>query len=123
MLNENIAKILKTNASALISINSDNTPHAIAVACIKTIGKSKVIITDNFMKETVLNIKRNPNITLLVIDGDWKKSGCKAYEINGKAEYFTQGEWKEKVKNDRDNKGLAAKGAIILEVNKIKKSA
>lgn len=121
-LDDNIKRILSENATSLSTLNDDNSIHSIAVACIKAVDDTKLLITDNFMKVTKENIERNPNMTLLVWDGDWRDENCKAYEIKGRAEYFKDGKWREIVKKDADNEGLSRKGAILLNIELIKES-
>lgn len=41
------------------------------------------------------------------------------YKIIGTAEYFTEGKWKEFVEKMPENKGLLAKGAILVTVSKV----
>lgn len=121
-LDDNIKRILSENAASLSTLNDDNFIHSIAVACIKAVDNTKLLVTDNFMKVTKDNIERNPIMTLLVWDGDWRNENCKAYEIKGRAKYFKEGKWLEMVKKDVDNEGLSRKGAILLNIELIKES-
>jgi len=106
--------IIENNPIALSTINPDGKPNVIAVACVKVVSKDKILITDNFMKQTRENILTNPNVCTAV----WNKES-KGYKFIGKATYHTIGKWKEHVKNMPENKGLAAKGAIIIKISKI----
>jgi hypothetical protein len=54
---------------------------------------------------------------LLVWDKKWQ-----GYKIIGQAKYFTTGKWKELVVAMKENKGLPAKGAILIKVSKIIKA-
>jgi uncharacterized protein len=78
-------KIIEENPVVLATINSKGNPHVIAVALVK-VKDDKIIITNNYMKSTIENIKNNPNVSLAV----WNKD-CKGYRIDGKAEYYEQG--------------------------------
>ena len=86
----------------------------IGVAFVKVVFDSYVLITDNYMNQTVKDILDNKNVCLAVWDKDLK--GCK---LVGEAEYFTTGEWKKFVEKMLENKGLPAKGAILVKVLKI----
>jgi predicted pyridoxine 5'-phosphate oxidase superfamily flavin-nucleotide-binding protein len=106
--------IIENNPVALSTINSDGTPNVIAVACVKVVSKNQILITDNFMKQTRENILANPHVCTAVWDKD-----CNGYKFVGKAEYHMIGKWKDYVKIMPENKGLAAKGAIIINISKI----
>jgi len=41
------------------------------------------------------------------------------YKIIGRAQYFKSGKWKKAVEEIKENKGLPAKGAILVKVKKI----
>jgi hypothetical protein len=45
------------------------------------------------------------------------------YNIDGRAEYFTEGAWLDFVKSIPENKDEPCKGAIVIEIKNIKKSA
>lgn len=88
-------------------------PHVIAVSCVKVLSKNKVLITDNFMRKTTRNIKKNNKISLCL----WGNQG--GYEITGTANYYNKGKWLNFVKSMKKNKGLPAKGAIIVNIKNI----
>lgn len=113
MIDENAKKIIEENPIAFAT-TSNNQPNVIAVAFVKVIDNNKILITDNYMKKTKEDIETNPNVCLAVWDKDWK-----GYKITGQAKYFTSGEWIDLVKAMPENKGLPAKGAILIEVSEI----
>jgi len=51
----------------------------------------------------------------------WDSNLC-GHKIIGQAEYYTSGPWKDYVERMEENKGLPAKGAILIKVSKIIKS-
>jgi len=119
---EELKKLIEDNIVAFASIDETGKPHNIAVAYPKVISKDQIIITDNFMKETTQNTLKNNNVSLVVWNTDWEDiKDCYGYEVRGSAEYFTSGKWHDFVKNMDKNKGLPAKGAILITLNKIKK--
>jgi predicted pyridoxine 5'-phosphate oxidase superfamily flavin-nucleotide-binding protein len=121
-INEELKDLIEKNVVALASIDESGKPHCIVVAYPKIVSKNQVVITDNFMKETVQNILKNNNISLIVWNTDWDDiEDCYGYEVRGVVEYFNSGKWHDFVKNMDKNKGLPAKGAIVVTVNKIKK--
>ncbi len=109
---EEIKDKLEKRYISLASVTLDNKPHAIA-AEINKVEDNKIIITDNFMKTTIENIKNNPNVSLVLIEGE------NGWRIDGKAEYFDSGKWLEFVKSLKENKGFTPKGAILINIKKI----
>ena len=110
MLEELKDKIEKS-VVALATVK-DSKPHQIAVAAVK-VSEDKVIITNNFMEETIENLKTNNQVSLIF----WKEEG---YELRGTAEYHSEGKWLDFVKNLEENKEFNPKGAIVVTVNKTK---
>ena len=85
-MEEEIKKMIEKNALAFATINEEGNPYVIAVAFVK-VKDDKIIITNNYMGKTIDNLKNNPNISLVVWNKDWK-----GYNIQGKVEYFEEGE-------------------------------
>lgn len=109
-----IKKLIEDSTLILASVTPENRPHTIAVAYVK-VKDNKLIITDNYMKTTPMNIKLNPNISLLLID---KEEG---YRIEGLADYWKEGEYFEFIKSVKENKNEPCKGAIVVTISKIQK--
>ncbi len=103
--------MIEENNMALAT-SSNNKPHVIAVADVKVVSNNQILISDNYMNQTVNNIKNNKKVSLVVWDEDI------GYEFDGEAEYFNGGKWLNKVKEI--HKGYPAKGAILITINKIK---
>lgn len=101
------------NSTIALSTVNNSKPYIIFILYPKVV-EDKIIITDNYMKTTVDNIKRNNNICLAFFEGE------RGWRINGKAEYHNSGKWLNFVKELKENKGLPAKGAIIINVEEIK---
>lgn len=121
-MNEEMKELIENNIIALASVDKIGNPHNIAVAYPKVVSENQIIITDNFMSETIQNILNNNNISLIVWSTDWQNlEDCYGYEIKGTVEYLTSGKWLDFVKNLDKNKGLPAKGALLITINKIKK--
>ena len=112
-------KMIEDNAMGLATINVDNTPNNIAIGYVKVIEKNKLLISNNYLKTTVENIKRNSNVSIVVWPADWKKNYI-GYELKGKAEYFTEGKYCEMIKKLPINKGEPSRGAIVVTINNVK---
>lgn len=111
----NKAKELIEKKPVAISTTDGVDPNISAAAFVKVIEGNKLLISDNYMGKTVENIKVNHKVSIVVWDNDMM-----GYKITGEAEYHSSGKWAEYVKNMPDNKGLPAKGAILVIVKEIK---
>lgn len=107
-------KIIENNAAAFATVDKTHKPNVIGVSCLKVVSKNQILITDNYMKQTVSNISKNNNVCLAV----WNKKQ-EGYKLIGKAKYYSIGKWKKFVEKMRENKGMPAKGAIVIVVSKI----
>ena len=115
-ITSSVKKIVEHNPLAFATI-ANKKPYVIGVASCKIVEGDKILITDIFMKTTVRNLSKNNNVALVVWDK--KGEGC---QFLGKAKYYKKGKWLNYVKDLRENKGLSAKGAIVIKVEKIIKS-
>ena len=114
-MEEEIKKIIEENPVALATIDNEGKPYVIAVASVK-VKDNEIIITNNYMKKTIENLKNSPNVSLVV----WNKD-LEGYKIQGIAEYFSEGEFFDFVKSLEENKNEPCKGVIVIEINEIKK--
>jgi predicted pyridoxine 5'-phosphate oxidase superfamily flavin-nucleotide-binding protein len=112
-LNE-IKNFIESNPVAFAMVTEDNKPNVIGVAFVKVVSNDQVLVTDNYMNQTIKDISQNANVCLVVWD-----SRMHGYKLIGEAEYFTDGEWKKYVEQMEENKSLPAKGAILIKVSKI----
>lgn len=119
IINKEMKKMIEENAMGLASVNTNGEPHNIAVGFVKVVSNNQLLISNNYLNETLNNIKKNPNVSLVVWRNDWKEN-CVGYELGGKAEYFTSGKWLDEIKKIPINKGEPCKGAILITINKIK---
>jgi predicted pyridoxine 5'-phosphate oxidase superfamily flavin-nucleotide-binding protein len=119
MINEGIKKMIERNAMGLATIDEKGNPHNIAVGYAKVVSRNRIVISNNYLVETIENIKKNPNVSLVVWTEKWKEA-CMGYELKGKADYFTSGQWLDFIKELPINKGEPCNGAILVTINKIK---
>ena len=117
-INKDLKKLIEANPLALATVNFDNKPNVIAVACVKVVSGNQIIITDNYMKQTKKNLTKNNHVCLVVWDKDWN-----GYKLIGKAKYFSEGKWKMFVEERPENKGLPAKGAVLVTISQVFKLA
>ena len=119
MITEEHKKMIEGNAMALATVGEGNIPHVIAVAFVK-VKDGKMVITDNYMVDTIRNIQNNKNVALAVWNKEWQED-CKGFEFSGTAEYHMGDEWHNFVKSLPENEGEPCKGAIVVTVKGTKK--
>jgi len=119
IINEGMKNIIEKNALGIASIDESGNPHNIALGYVKVVSSNQLLVSDNYLVETIENIKKNPNVSLVVWARNWEDN-CIGYELKGKAEYFTNGKWLESIKKIPENKGAPCKGAILINITKIK---
>lgn len=98
---------------AVATVNNNGKPHNTPVMYVK-VKDGKIIITNNYMKTTIENLRDNPSASLVFWEGE------KGWRIDGKTEYHDSGEWLDFVKTLEVNKRFSPKGAIIVNVENIK---
>ena len=113
-INKKIKSLIEKNPMAFATV--DKYPNVIGVAYAKVVSPRQILITDNYMKKTIENMKKNKKVGLAVWNSKWK-----GYKLIGTAAYYKKGKWKKFAEEMKENKGLPAKGAIIVSVKKIKK--
>lgn len=121
-ISPDIKNLIEQNAIAIATVDEMGDPHCITVVFVKVVSKNQLLVTNNYMVKTIENIQRKPSIALAVWDKNWEEK-CVGYELKGTTEYFTDGKWREMVKNLPGNKGEPCKGAILVTINRIKKLA
>ncbi len=109
---EDLKNGIENATMAVATVDSSNKPHCIAIMYAK-VRSGKIIITNNYMKTTIQNLKENPYVSLVF----W--AGEKGWRINGKAKHFDSGEWADFVKNMPENKDEPANGALVVEIESI----
>lgn len=110
---EKIKNKIEKATIAVATANREGKPHNICIMYAK-VKDNKIIITDNYMKTTISNIKNNPNVSLVF----WEEG--RGWRIDGKAKYYDSGEWLDFVKSLKENKGHPAKGAVIVNVEEVR---
>lgn len=109
-----IKKLIEENPLAFATVDNAGKPNVVGVAYVKVVSQNQIIISDNYMKQTKENIKSRTDVCLAVWDKTW--NGIK---IVGTSEYFDIGKWKKFVEDMPENKGLPAKGAILVTVSEL----
>ena len=109
---EDIKDKIENKIVAFTTVTKEGKPHSIAVEINKVIDNN-IVITNNQMNVTPINLKGNSNVSILYWDDET------GFRIEGKAEYYETGEWLNYVKKLKENKDYNPKGAIIVKVKRI----
>lgn len=118
LIDNRVKKLIESEAVAVATVMPNGNPNIIGVACVKVVGDRQILITDNYMNQTVKDIQNNSRVALAVWNRKWE-----GYKLVGKAQYFDKGKWLERVRAIPENKGMQAKGAILVSVNRVIKAA
>jgi len=110
---QDIKSKIENKNITLSTTTQDNRPYSIIVELNEIMG-NQIIITNNYMKTTVENLEKNPNICLAFYDGE------NGWRISGKAKHYSSGKWLEFVKSLEENNGFAPKGALVIDVEEVK---
>lgn len=119
MISLGLKKLIEANVLGFATIGRNGKPHNIAVACVKVEGNN-IVISNAHIRESIRNIEKNSNVSLVVWNKEWEKA-CVGFEIIGKASDYTSGKWFDYVCKLSDNEGYKIKSAIVVKVAKIKK--
>jgi predicted pyridoxine 5'-phosphate oxidase superfamily flavin-nucleotide-binding protein len=109
-ISEKIKSVIEGKVVVLCTIKDKENPNAIVVEANKFSG-DKLLITDNYMNQTLKDIKENENVLVITWDEE------KGYKLIGKASYYTEGEYFDIVKPL--NKEFPCKGVVVVKVAKI----
>lgn len=117
LITPEIKILVESQPVAIATVMEQGIPNVIGVAFVKVVD-DQLVVTDNFMNQTIKDVKHNKRVAVVV----WDKN-MEGYKLLGKAEYFDSGKWVEMVKKMPENKDMPAKGALVIEVDKVIKSA
>jgi len=110
---EDIKDKIEKAKIAVATVNNDEKPHNIVIMYAK-VKDNKIIITNNYMRTTIENIKNNSYVSLVFWEGE------KGWRIDGEVEYYDSGEWLDFVRFLEENKEDIPKGALVVNANEIR---
>ncbi len=73
MITPSIKKIVENNVLALATVSQEGRPHCIALGYVKVINSRQLLVTNNYMRQTIQNISRIPRVALAVWLRNWEK--------------------------------------------------
>jgi predicted pyridoxine 5'-phosphate oxidase superfamily flavin-nucleotide-binding protein len=104
-----LKELIESSTIAFTTSSKDGRPNCIVVDGVKVLNE-EIVITDNFMNKTRVNLQNNSQVSLVF----WSDDKTQAYQIKGTAEVFLQGEYKKLIDEAPENQGLAKKAAIVI---------
>ncbi len=109
--------IEENNIVVLCTANQYGKPRGIFMGFPKCNG-NKIIMVDNFMQITKLNILENPQVFVLGYSKDYSK----CIKISGTAAYYTDKQRLEWAQSLEENKDLEPKGVIEVIIEDVAES-
>lgn len=109
--------INKQDVFPVATAASDGTPNVVPMTFVKILDDDNLLIVDNFMNKTKMNIDANPVMAISI----WDLQTGKSYQIKGSTKVVDSGSVFEDAKAWVMEKmpQLQPKGAVILKVDKI----
>ena len=79
----------KTKVWALATVSKEGIPNVAPLGNGKVLSENEIVLTDNFMRKTIENIKTNPD---KVAVSAWDNDTVQGYQFKGTARIETSGE-------------------------------
>jgi uncharacterized protein len=109
----------KVRNAVLSTATADGVPNAVPIGAKKIIDAETILISDQYFKKTLANMKENPRVSVMY----WE--GGEGYQLKGAVTIETSGERFEDTARWIDELGarlgmpLKSKGAIIFKIEEI----
>ncbi len=110
---------------AFATASVTGVPNVVPIGAKKVLDDETILISDQYFKKTLANLKENPQASLTF----WDAKTAESYQIKGTVTIETSGvifeettAWVEEISRMR-NAPLKSKGAIVLKVREIYSSS
>ena len=109
----------KVPAAIVATATPDGDPNAVPVGAKKIIDDETILISDQFFKKTLANMKSNPRVAVSFWEGHegYQLKGSITIETSGKR-FEETAKWIEEMGN-KAGFPLKSKGAVILKIEEI----
>lgn len=84
-IDEEMKKMLNGAMWVFATADAQGEPNAVPIHFKKVLSDQQLMLVDNFMNKSKINLRQNPRVSVSV----WKDSA--GYQFKGKASYFTDG--------------------------------
>ena len=119
-MNERIKEVFdKQRIIALATATREGLPNVVPIGAKRIIDDETIIISNQYLKKTLANMKENPRVALTFWDG------TEGYQIKGAVTIETSGRVFEEtavwvdMRGKAMNRPLKSKGAVILKIDEI----
>ncbi len=119
-MTERMIELFKKVPNAILATSTvDGTPNAVPVGAKKIIDSETILISDQFFKKTLANLKVNPKMAITFWEGreGYQLKGSVVIETTGQR-YEDTAKWIEELGN-KAGFPLKSKGAVILKIEEI----
>jgi hypothetical protein len=119
-LNKRMKEIIaKQKILVLATADRNGVPNAVPVGAIKILDDRTILVSDQFFRKTLKNIKQNPRVALSF----WDES--EGYQVKGRARIHTSGkvyeetaEWVHRL-GEEMGVPLKSKGAVVIRITAV----
>lgn len=98
----------------LTTVDSNGIPNSIYASCAAKIAKDRIVVADNKMHKTQLNILGGSPVSVLFLTKE-KKS----FQLKGSASYRTDGDVYDDMKNGWLDKKYPGRAAVVIDVEEV----
>jgi predicted pyridoxine 5'-phosphate oxidase superfamily flavin-nucleotide-binding protein len=121
-MNEKVRALFESQAIvALATASANGEPNVVPIAAKKVLDDETILISDQYFRKTLANLKENPQASLAF----WDPRTVEAYQIKGTVTIETSGRifeetaaWIEEMAR-KINAPMKSKGAIVLKIKEI----
>lgn len=119
-MTDRMKELFNTTRTVVLSTASmDGVPNAVPVGAKKIIDDETILISDQFLKKTLANMKANPSVAVTYWEGHegYQLKGTVTIETAG-ARFEETARWIDEMSH-KTGMPLKSKGAIILKIEEI----
>ncbi len=107
--------VSKQKPLPIATSDKNGKPNVVFVTMWKILDDETILIVDNFMKKTRVNLEENPNMAIVAYDSDINRS----FQLKGTVDLETRGDRYAIAEEMARAKNRPAKVAIVFQVKEI----
>jgi len=107
--------VAKQKPLPIATSDKNGKPNVVFVTMWKILDDEIILIVDNFMKKTRVNLEENPNMAIVAYDSDIKRS----FQLKGIVDLETRGDRYAIAEEMARAKNRPAKVAVVFHVKEI----
>jgi len=107
--------VSKQKPLPIATSDKNGKPNVVFVTMWKILDDETILIVDNFMKKTRVNLEENPNMAIVVYDSEIKRS----FQLKGTVDLETRGDRFDIAEEMARAKNRPAKVAVVFHVKEI----